>query len=165
MRKRSISSRGMRRKREVLDIDITSVLDILVILLVFLLKNYDSSGVTLNVTKKIRLPVSESREINTNGILVQVSPRTIWVDDKKIISEKSNFSLDAGILSLYNELVQRKEIIENISKVTSNAEKFSGIVNLVFDKSLKYSYMKKIMHTCARAGFRKYKFVVAGDRE
>ena len=40
MRRNSIRNRGVRRKSKVLDIDITSLLDILVILLVFLIKSY-----------------------------------------------------------------------------------------------------------------------------
>ncbi|ATH06629.1 hypothetical protein BIY24_01360 [Halobacteriovorax marinus] len=167
-RVRSISARGkVRRKKKVMDIDITSLLDILVILLVFLLKNYNASGIVLNVPKGIELPSSQSQSLNTSGIIIQVSPSTIWVDNK-IILEAENDSLAEDktgrrIIPLYNELVKKKEVIKQIEKSSPNAKKFSGVVNLVVDKTIKYSYIKKLMYTTAEAGFGKYKFVVMSE--
>ena len=63
-RTRSIRNQKRKNKREVLDVDITSLLDILVILLVFLLKSYNSSGVTLTIPEGIVLPDSKSQSIN-----------------------------------------------------------------------------------------------------
>ncbi|OUR98922.1 hypothetical protein A9Q84_05790 [Halobacteriovorax marinus] len=167
-RSRSISSRGRARKKKgMMELDITSLLDILVILLVFLLKNYNSSGVVLNVPKGITLPNSQSSSVNTSGIIVQVSPTTIWVDDKVVLeSSNDNLSKDRTgrrIIPLFNELVKKKEIIKQVEKTSPNAKKFSGVVNLVIDKSIKYSYIKKLMYTSASAGFGKYKFVVMGE--
>lgn len=165
---RSIRNRGRRRFREVIDIDITSLLDILVILLVFLLKSYNSSGVILNVPKGIELPKSESLSQNTSGVIIQASPEKIWVDNEEIIDlEKSTRRhFDHGgrrIVPLYNELVKKKEIIIKTSKTTPGAKKFSGVINLIVDKSFKYSFLKKIMYTAADAGFKQYKFVVLGQ--
>lgn len=164
-RVRSISGRGRtRRKKKAFEIDITSLLDILVILLVFLIKNYNASGIVLNVPKGIELPTSKSQSLNTSGIIVQVSPTTIWVDDKIILeSKKETLAEDRTgrrIIALFNELVKKKEVIKQIEKSSPNAKKFSGVVNLVVDKTIKYSYIKKLMYTTAEAGFGKFKFVV-----
>ncbi|EQC44757.1 biopolymer transporter ExbD [Bacteriovorax sp. Seq25_V] len=169
MRKGSIRFRGVRKKREVIDIDITSLLDILVILLVFLLRSYDSAGVILNIPKDIVIPTSQSSSLNNNGVVVQVSPKNIWVDDKEVVNNETTskiYSADRRlILPLYNELVSKKNEVQRIAKTTPNADKFSGVVNLVIDKTVKYSYIKKLMHTCAEAGFQKYKFVVMGQEQ
>ena len=45
------------------------------------------------------------------------------------------------------------------------AKKFSGVANLIIDKTIKYSYVKKIMYTCAAAGFKQYKFVVLAKEQ
>ncbi|WP_127717740.1 biopolymer transporter ExbD [Halobacteriovorax sp. HLS] len=167
-RARSNSQRGRgRKKAAVMDLDITSLLDILVILLVFLLKSYNSSGVVLTVPKGIELPTSESSSLNTSGIIVQVSPTTIWVDNKIVLeSKKDSLSQDQTgrrIIPLYNELVKKKELIKQIEKSSPEAQKFTGVVNLVVDKTIKYSYIKKLMYTSATAGFGKYKFVVLSN--
>ncbi len=103
--------------------------------------------------------------MNTTGVSIQVSADKIWVDNKEVLNTETlpEQVYDQGgrrIVSLYNELVKIKESIKQTEKLSPEAAKFSGIANLVIDKSLKYSYVKKIMFTCAEAGFKEYKFVV-----
>lgn len=168
---RSIRNRGKRRKKNVIDLDITSLLDILVIMLVFLLKSYNSNGVVMTIPKTVKLPVSNSLNANTSGVNIQISPDVIWVDDKEVVTLQSMMKfkdreLDHNkrrIVPLYNELVKIKQKIKQVEKSTPEARKFTGFANLIIDKSIQYSFIKKIMYTCAEAGFAKYKFVVLGD--
>jgi biopolymer transport protein ExbD len=161
------ASRFLRKKKnQVFDVDITSLLDILTILLVFLLQSYNSSGVIINVPNGIELPQSVSDSLNNFGVNVQVSKSQIWVDDKEILNsenEDPKLNFDQGgrrIIPLYNELVKIKEVIKQSEKLSPDAKKFSGIANLVVDKSLKYDYLKRVMYTCAAAGFKEFKFIV-----
>jgi biopolymer transport protein ExbD len=161
------ASRFTRRKKEqVFDIDITSLLDILTILLVFLLQSYNSSGVVINVPKGIELPKSASESLNSFGVNVQVSKTHIWVDDAEVlnadVTDNSQIYDEGGrrIVPLYNELVKIKETIKASEKLSPDAKKFSGVANLVVDKTIKYEFLKKVMHTCATAGFKEFKFVV-----
>jgi biopolymer transport protein ExbD len=161
------ASRFARRKKpQVFDIDITSLLDILTILLVFLLQSYNSSGVIINVPKGIELPRSASESLNNFGVNVQVSKTQIWVDDAEVVNTENADQgqlFDEGgrrIIPLYNQLVKIKETIKQSEKLSPDAKKFSGVINLVVDKSLKYNYIKRIMHTCATAGYKEFKFVV-----
>ena len=169
MRKRSIRDRVRRQKTSPVDLDITSLLDILVILLVFLLKSYNSSGIIFNVPEGIKLPISESRNVNTAGVIIQVSPAKIWVDDKIILDGTSSGNrrlFDQGglrVIPLFNELVSKKRLYQQTKMASQQAKKFQGIVNLVVDKSIKYSFIRKILHTCAEAGYQKYKFVVMSN--
>ena len=175
--KKSIRFRGKRRKKETSQLDITSLLDILVILLVFLLKSYNSTGIIINVPEGITLPLSESKTINNDGVMVQVSATTIWVDDEKVLETEDGFDLKdptqfdlarhqgSLIVPLYTELVKKRDTVKKIQTLSPEAKAFSGIANLVIDQALKYSFIKKIMYTCAEAGFRQYKFVVMGQEE
>ena len=167
--KRSIRNRVARKKKEMIDIDITSLLDILVILLVFLLRSY-SSGITLNVPEGISLPTSQTQNINNLGVNIQVSATKIWVDDKQILdtSELPDRLYDQNgrrIIPLYNELVHKKNEVDILAKSAKNAKPFSGIVNLIVDKSIKYNYIKKLLYTSATAGYKQYKFVVMGENQ
>lgn len=168
MRNRAIRHRRRRPKKGVLELDITSLLDILVIMLVFLLKSYNSSGLVLNVPKNVELPTSESKNYNSSGLIVQVSPSAIWLEDK-IILDKSKEKIETSkedpklIVSLYDELVQKRKTIQEISKLSPGQQPFSGVVNFVIDRSIKYTEIQKLMHTCAKSGFQKFKFVVLGE--
>lgn len=157
--------RNRTRKNEVFDVDITSLLDILTILLVFLLQSYNSSGVIINIPKGITLPESASETMNNFGVNIQVSATQIWVDDKEIMSSvlMPDQVYDQGgrrIIPLFNELVKLKEKFKQVEKTVPGAKKFSGVANLVVDKNTRYNYMKKVMYTCAEAGFKEFKFVV-----
>ena len=159
---RSLKKRFSRRNRLSFDVDITSLLDILIILLVFLLKNYNTTGVLYTVPKEISLPFSESPTPSQNGIVVQVAKKSIWVDEKKIFDSKNEDVniLEKEILPLYDELVKKREQIQQIEQTTEDAKKFTGLITLVVEKSLKYSDIKKVMETCANAGFMKFKLSV-----
>ena len=165
MARRASRFRG-RKKNQVFDIDITSLLDILTILMVFLLQSYNTSGVIINVPQGIELPRSASESLNNFGVNIQVSKTNIWVDDKEILSAETAAEtkvFDQGgrrIVPLYDELVKIKETIKQAEKLSPEVKKFSGIANLIVDKSLKYDYLKRVMYTAAAAGFKEFKFVV-----
>jgi len=168
--KKSIRNRGMKTKVKTIHLEMTSLLDIITILLAFLLQSYNNSGVIIDVPKGIEIPKSSSKELNNFGVQVQVSPTTIWVDQKVIydINNTANVNIydqdRLRIIPLYNELVQKKMYSEQIRKATPAGVEFSGVVNLIMDKSLKFNYIKKVLHTLAEAGYKKYKFVVMSDQ-
>ncbi|MCK5884115.1 MAG: biopolymer transporter ExbD [Bacteriovoracaceae bacterium] len=165
---RFIRKRGRRGAGRNFEIDITSLLDILVILVVFLLKSYNSSGIVMNVPKGVELPMSQSQTLNTSGTIVQVSPTKIWVENKIVVDSekdrKGTIYSEKGrlITPLFDELVSIKNSITQLEKSTHGAKKFSGKINLIVDKTIKYSYVKKLMYSCAEAGYRTYNFVVLG---
>ena len=174
----SIRKRGTRKKRTPIDLDITSLLDILVIMLVFLLKSYNSSGVTFNYPKGIKLPTSKSESPNTFGVAIQMSKEKIWLDDKELVdlekAERDAYyrrmvfdpsSQGRMIIPLYNELVNKKNMVKQIEKSSDNAKKFSGIANLIIDKDIRYTQLRKILYTVAEAGYKQYKFVVLGEEQ
>ena len=73
------------KKKKELDIDITSLLDILVILLVFLLKSYNASDLKLDLVKNLVVPNSKARTLGNHAIIVQVdADKTMYVNKKKI---------------------------------------------------------------------------------
>ncbi len=160
-RNRSIRNRGRRPKKEkVSELDITSLLDILVILLVFLLKNYSATGDLANVPQGVTLPKSESTTLNNPGVVVQASKTQIWVDDEEIKGDSTRQRF--GIL--YNILVKKRQTVQDIHKQAKNAVKFTGKVNLVLDKDIKYNYLKDILRVAADAGYQTYQFIVSGEQ-
>lgn len=128
---RSIRFRHQRINRNGDDIDITSLLDILTILLVFLIANNSFTGEIITVIDGLQPPQSESRDAIQAAIVVQMNKKELWVEGKKILDlgpttetqngnqpdqqsvawvQKSQQQLfDQGgrrIVGLYNELMQ-----------------------------------------------------------
>lgn len=102
---------------------------------------------------------------NLPGVSVQVSKFQIWVDSKEVLNTRT---AKAGeifgeegkrINALYHELVKTREKIQKTQKLSPKAHPFSGVINLEVDKTLKYNYLKRVMYTCASAGFNKVNFI------
>ncbi len=171
-RHRLIRFRNQRKSREPMDLDITSLLDILVILLVFLLKVYSANNIIINIPKDVELPTSKSEALNTDALVVQLSKEKIYVDSKEVIDYFSNpeglvvYGDDGRlVIPLYDKLVQIKEELE-LTKAQANIEKdFSAILNLVVDKEVEYKEVKRVLYTAAQAGFKQYKFVVLSPEQ
>ena len=160
MRKRN--RRKVREKKEGLDLDINSLLDILVILLVFLLKSYNASDLTVDLEDKITLPDSKSEELGAYAVTLQVNKTgKIWVNNKPLIEEnsliESNIDSEGKIVSLY----QRLEEVQ--TEMKEQPEKTRKMVNLVMDQELDYENIKKIMHTTGLLGYAQFKFIVKGS--
>ncbi len=153
-----------REKKEPLDLDITSLLDILVILLVFLLKSYNASDLKLDVKKGITLAVSSTTQLGQTAVNIQISKeKEMWMDNKNIGTAQMNGDL---ITNLHSELLARKAI--EITRLPASRYQDSKKkdehrrINIVLDKDLTYKTMKMIMHTAATAGYSKFKFIVTG---
>lgn len=162
--------RKTRRKPKSMELDITSLLDILVILLVFLLKSYNASDLKLDLVKGLTLPASHTRKLGNHSITVQVNKdQTIWIQNKVVGTIKGS---SETIMSLYSYLNKEKEKEKESNITTYNKHnktnntintKTSKKVNLVFDKELPYSAVKKVMHTCASVGLTEFKLIVKGN--
>ena len=159
-----------------LDVDITSLLDILVILLVFLLKSYNASDLKLEVAKNIELPKSKSMTLGNMAVIVQVSDsKDIWINNQKIgryLASEGNEKIDLLYSALEAEGKKQDEAIKELeTTATNNSEKGALAtrkanrkrVNIVMDQSLPYEVLRKVMHTSALAGFPEFKFIVQGN--
>jgi biopolymer transport protein ExbD len=147
--------RRQRRKKEPMEIDITSLLDILVIMLVFLLKSYNASDLKLDVAKGIQLAKSQSTTLGNHAVIVQISQKQeVWVNNKSLGSdekfEKLNNELKAVALTLNKEAKTPKKEHENM-------------INVVFDQELAYSEVKNVMKIASVNGFNNFKFIVKGE--
>ena len=140
-----------------LDLDITSLLDILVILLVFLLKSFNSSSLVVDMNEKIELPNSKSRSYGSHAVQIQVTKSgAIWMDSKKLGRIPTGTS-EIGFLR--EKLEEKKQQFKDQNLKLDNSE----MINIVMDQSIKYEMMNQVMNTAALSGFPKFKFIVQGN--
>jgi biopolymer transport protein ExbD len=151
-----------RKIQDAVDVDITSLLDILTILLVFLLKSYNSSDLKLDIQKNVEVADSEARELTRFAPVIQVDKeQNLFVNDQKIGRIPASGDLKNLTDALVNE---RKNIEERNSKLKkSTVAPKHELVNLLFDKDLDYKVVERVMHSSATAGFSQFKFIVKGN--
>lgn len=164
-KKKRIIQRNKRiKKREALDVDITSLLDILVILLVFLLQSYNASNLALHLAENTTPPESKARDLGENRILIQVNAdHEIWVNDEKlpvkITTRNQTFSPLAEKL---NDALAVIGVDRNIASTDEGDEidLEQKEVNLVFDRDLPYEIISVVMETANSVGLSQFKFIV-----
>lgn len=165
-----------RKKSKPVDIDITSLLDILVIMLVFLLKSYNASDLKLDLQENISLPISKSEKLGHHTIIVQINKdQQLWVDNKPEGKIQNQGEIITNLLTVLKEKrsVLDKELEEISGRILASNDEVakdrvmkkkrdSATINIVLDQSLPYAILRKVMHTSATAGFPQFKFIVQG---
>ena len=154
--RRMFFNKKQRRSKEPMDIDITSLLDVLVILLVFLLKSYNASDLKLNLVKDLVVPKSDARILGHHAVIVQVDTnKKLYLNNEEIGLVSSNQEQET-LLAALKELRAENQTREPAAKDEKK-------INLVFDQDIPYKVMKSIMHTSAMAGYTEFKLIVQGN--
>ena len=167
-RRRGMGKFMDRRTPGSFKIQITSMVDMFVILLVFLLKSYSTSPVNITPKDGMRLPESSAIVDPVDVVKLIVAEDGIFVEDKKVMAlEKGRIPAgaadanDASFLrSLYEALDERAKLAQSISKVNDSFE-FDGKVLMQADRELAYDVLQKVMYTSMMAGYADVKLAVA----
>ena len=142
------------RRPSVLTLNITSMLDMFTILIIFLLKSYSAEGIILPIPAELQLPFSTTQIAPEPGLVVEVSMDTLVVDGNMLdIDLKAVQRSDELIIQeLYDHLMLKAAQYEQISSLNPNVD-FTGKLVLEGDKDIPFRYLKKILYTCGQAGF------------
>lgn len=147
------------KKREPIDVDITSLLDILTILLVFLLKSYNASDLKLDLVKNLEIPDSEARALTRFAPVIQVDRNSmVYLNNKEV----GRLPASGSLRSLTEKLKEVKALTEAEQKDRSVAHN-TELVNLVFDRDSDYEVVQRVMNDSAMAGYSQFKFIVKGN--
>ncbi|CAN5397969.1 hypothetical protein BH10BDE1_BH10BDE1_19780 [soil metagenome] len=148
-------------------IQITSMVDMFVILLVFLLKSYSTSPVQITASDQLTLPASTSTKDPVDVLKLVVSKSGIFVDEKKIVELKDGVlsvgDVDANdtqfIRALYTELDEQAKKTRTIASQNTELE-FDGKVIMQAERTLPYDVLRKVMYTSMMAGYSDVKIAV-----
>src|SRR4051812_21141227 len=84
--RRSISARRGRRKiGSQFELQLTSMMDVLVIIVVFLLKSYAASTNSFTSVPGIKLPISASQDSPADSLQVIITPEAITFENERIL--------------------------------------------------------------------------------
>jgi len=182
------SSRGIRARRgrksinKSFELQLTSMMDALVIIVVFLLKSYNTSSNSFTTAPGLKLPISGSPDSPSDSLQVIVTPEFLTIDNERVLdfiqtagnagSNEGGYSfkpsdIDEGgfrIIPLYDALIKSREkteilLAKSSARVDGKPITFEGILAVQADKKIKYDTLKKIMYTAGAAGYKVFKFL------
>jgi biopolymer transport protein ExbD len=89
MKRRSILQRRIRRRvKKDFELQLTSMMDMLIILVVFLLKSYATNSTAFATSSNINLPTSTAEELPADSVNLVIDPTNIVLDGEKIVDFK-----------------------------------------------------------------------------
>ena len=160
-------SRGhFKKKKRDTGLNITSMMDMMTIILLFLLKSFSADGSMLTNADNLQLPNSVSQKrpqelplqvaVTTDAILVDNIPvmvtEMLWRIDQEEFDEDTTTALD---LTLKQKMDQQLELLR-VGALTE----ITGDIIVQLDKSLNFDVMYRVMRVCGRQGFSSMKFAV-----
>ncbi len=149
-------------------IQVTSMVDMFVILLVFLLKSYTTSPVVISPSAELTLPASTSPADPVDVLKLIVSKTGMSIEDQRVLDFSSNGSFKAEdidqtdhlfIKSLYQELDKKAKMLRDIASVNEKVQ-FDGKLLIQADRDLPYSLIQKVLYTSMLTGYTDVKFAV-----
>lgn len=131
---------------------LTSLVDILTVLLIFLIKSFSAEGSQVNPVSTVTLPVSSSKTAAKVMTSIEITPVELQVNGTPVASMSSIGRSDSLCISaLYNALAK------------SNVSEVKGEVMIQADKNIEFEVVKKVMYTCSKAGATDFTILVINE--
>lgn len=168
MRFRKAMARKKRKEREaageIKELNITAMMDMMTILLVFLLKSFASSSAAITASEDVRPPVSSTRASPKDTVAVTITPKNIMVGDKEVV-RLENGQVPASqlqgrlVLGLDAQLKKEVEKLKYIAE-RNPAVGFSKELSVIGDKKVPYDLLLTVLYTAGQNELENYRFVV-----
>lgn len=152
---RALRQARKRRGSDETKLNITSMMDMFTIILVFLLKNFSTEGAIVTPADNLTLPESSVEKRAKESLSVKVAKNSIMVENNLVLDEKAYSELSQQkeflIKPLYESLVKYSEEAVKMSKISGN--NFSGEITIQGDVEIPYNILTRVMYTCGQAGY------------
>ncbi len=168
MRFRKAMARKKRKEREaegeIKELNITAMMDIMTIILVFLIKSYATSSITTTSSEDIRPPISTTRLTPKDTVSVTITRKHILVGDK-VKATLINAEVDkkdlAGRLIVPVDQALKKEVekLKFIAERNPGAP-FTHELSVIGDKKVPYDLLLTVLYTAGQNELMNYRFVV-----
>lgn len=151
--------RQTRMKKRVVALNIVSLIDIFAILVFYLLVNALVVEI-LPSSNALVLPESVVNETPRTTTVLMVTPQAILVDNKTVmpLDLAREVSKDNVLPDLLRELQGKPRL--QVEGAATASEYTIGEVNIMADKSIPYSVLKKVITTCTQARANKISLAV-----
>lgn len=139
---------------------LTSLVDVMTILLIYLLQSFSTEGDIVTVHKDLILPESSATKQPELKVTLMVNNKYILAEDAQVATVEEVLSNDDLVIpNLSGWLEKRRMATEKIEKY-STTTKFSGDITIQGDKRIRFRLLKKIMYTCGQQGYNNFSLAV-----
>ncbi len=170
---------GSPKRTLVAVLSLTAMVDLFTVLVVFLLQNYATTGVAIDIPEGVKLPAAkEVKDLKPANVVV-ISATELRVNNMKVLNiEQVKTQEDWLIPELETQLAdiikkgedQKKEIGQQLKTAVSKIQNQDNVVKeedeefrritIQADKTVDFLTLKKVMYTITEAGMKEMNFAV-----
>jgi biopolymer transport protein ExbD len=154
---------------------ITSLMDMMTIILVFLLTNYGANVLPVQPSDDFQLPMSTAEgDVRVSSTII-VTRTDVFVDGERVLtlgpSEEPGVDVaipeaekqDGTVAAVYDRLVAQVAALKQAEPGEDGEPAFRGEVLMQLDRRTPFAVVRDLMLTAGNAGFGTFRFVVVAD--
>ncbi len=165
-------ARKLADPEDIKDLNITPMMDMMTIILVFLLKSFTSSAELVNLDQNLSLPPSQTRLAPKQAVPVTITKRVLLVEgeavapitngriDPQLKRDGDNGYYITPLVDMLSKVARREK---KIAEVTG--QKFDGELTIIADKTTPYRLLTEILYSCGQAEYANYRLLVLKARD
>jgi len=155
-------ARKTRKYGEASDLSLTSMMDVMTIILVFLIKQVDTEGQLITASENLVLPNSTSTKVPKEVSLgLVVDHNWVLVDGQQIVETSIVAEQDSLLVAALDAVLKEKREVEKAALLAKGeSDEGGGNIIVQLDKNTAYDIMFKVMATCGASGFTNVAFAV-----
>jgi len=154
---------GGGRKALDMSIPLVPFIDFLITLVVFLLMSFSASGELVAQKPSITMPEASNTEALEIAPIISIDAQVVTLDGTRV-ADASTLAQSATVERI-EQLIQNLETLKRNWTILHPADPFMGTVIMQADREVDFRVIKKVMFSCAQAGYTNISFAVnsAGD--
>lgn len=147
--------------QDVTELNLTAMMDMMTILLVFLVKSYSTDEAVIQVNDNLRPPESSVEQPMSAATTVTVTAREILVEDKSVMTlDEARQAKGTGVAirPLQDALQERAEHLKALED--RGGAPFEGKLRVVAHQETDYDLLTAVIYSAGQAEFSQYLLVV-----
>jgi biopolymer transport protein ExbD len=165
-------ARKLAEPEVIKDLNITPMMDMMTIILVFLLKSFASSTSTITFDSNLQVPKSITQLKPKEAVSVTVTKKVILVEGDAIApvnagkvdpAVKRDGENGYYITPLVDILEKHARKEKKVAELTG--QKFDAQLMLIADQTTPYRLLTEVIYSCGQAGYANYRLLVLKSKD
>jgi biopolymer transport protein ExbD len=165
-------ARKMAEPDTIKDLNITPMMDMMTIILVFLLKSFSSTTSTITFDQNLQVPRSITQLKPKEAVSVTITKKVILVEGEAI-APVNNGKVDPAVKRDGENGYYITPLVDVLEKYSRREKKvaelsgqpFDAELMMVADQTTPYRLLTEIIYSCGQAGYANYRLLVLKSKE
>ena len=160
-------ARKLAEPEVIKDLNITPMMDMMTIILVFLLKSFSASASTITFDSNLQIPRSETQLKTKLAVSVTLTKKVILVEgdavapvragavDPSIKRDGANGYYITPLVEILEKHAKREKKVAELT-----GQPFEAQLMLIADQTTPYRLLTEVIYSCGQAGYANYRLLV-----